>query len=135
MCIRDRVDIVPVLGAGATTRAKRTEARIGAAEATAVAVAGGGSESTDAAAPLGLRFGGMVAHPPRRERDPAWCPRARVWTVDAWRRTIPAVAELVVVLFHHAGNSEARRAVRTARGPAGAGRRRGDGTEAGRGTP
>jgi hypothetical protein len=92
------VDIVPVIGAGATTRAKRTEARIGAAE-VAVAVAGGGSESTaGAAAPLGLRFGGMVAHPPRRERDPAWCPRARVWTVDAWRRTIPAVAELVVVL-------------------------------------
>ena len=43
------VDIVPVIGAGATTRAKRTEARIGAAE-VAVAVAGGGSESTAGAA-------------------------------------------------------------------------------------
>ena len=133
MCVSTRAPFINQ-NAGATTRAKRTEARIGAAEATAVAVAGGGSESTNAAAPLGLRFGGMVAHPPRRERDPAWCPRARVWTVDAWRRTISAVAERVVVLSN-AGNSEARGAVRTARGPAGAGRRRGDGTEVGRWTP
>ena len=48
------VDIVPVLGAGATTRAKCTEARIGAAEATAVAVAGGRrrDECSPAADPL-----------------------------------------------------------------------------------
>ena len=79
-----------------------------------------------------------MAHPPRRERDPAWCPRARVWTVDAWRRTIPAVAERVVVLSN-AGPSEARGAVRTARGPrgqaggAGTARRWGDGRRDGRG--